>query len=84
MRKQISIGKPVVVIYCFADFRYDRCPAKIAGNEHTTDVSACSGCEFSEFKHFKRGLAVSEIGKKELQEPKRWKNTAEVTTTEGT
>lgn len=82
MRKRTGTGKPVVAIYCFADFRYDRCPAKIEGNEHVTDVSACMVCEFSEFKHFKRGQAVSEIGKKEMQEPKEWKNTAEVTTTE--
>jgi hypothetical protein len=64
-------AKPVAAIYCFADFRHDRCPAKIEGNDYNTDISACLVCSFSRIKHFKRGQRVSEIGKKAMQEQER-------------
>ncbi len=73
------VAKPVAVIYCYADFRNDRCPAKIEGNDYTSAVAACLACSFSKIKHFKRGQKVSEIGKKEMQEPKEWLSTAEIT-----
>ena len=79
---RVAVGqcaaKPVAAIYCYADFRNDRCPAKIEGNEYRTDLSACLVCGFSKIKHFKRGQQVSEIGKKEMQEPKKWLSTAEI------
>ena len=80
---RVAVGKcaakPVAAIYCFADFRHDRCPAKIEGNDYNTDISACLGCSFSRIKHFKRGQQVSAVGNKEMQEPKEWSNTAEIT-----
>ena len=72
------IPKPIAKIICFADFRFDRCPAKIAENDHITDISACLRCEYSEIKQFRRGKLVSEIGKKEMQEPKEWAGTPDV------
>lgn len=72
------VAKPVATIYCYADFRNDRCPAKIAGNDYHSAVAACLACSFSRIKHFKRGQKVSEIGKKEVQEPKEWLSTAEI------
>lgn len=72
------VAKPIATLYCYADFRCDRCPAKIEGNDYHTDVAACLACSFSRIKHFKRGQQVSEIGKKEMQEPKEWLSTAEI------
>ena len=72
------VAKPVAAIYCVADFRNDRCPAKIEGNDYHTAVAACLVCSFSRIKHFKRGQQVSAIREKETQESKDWFSTAEV------
>ena len=67
-----NIEKPIGVIYCTADFRTDRCPAKIQDNEHSTATSACLNCEHSKIRHFKRGMIVAEAGKKETDEKKEY------------
>ncbi len=64
--------KPIGVIYCTADLRKDRCPAKIPDNDHITVTSACLTCEHSKIRHFKRGQAVAEIGKKDTDEKKEY------------
>jgi len=68
MSREKSIG----VIYCTADLRKDRCPAKIPDNDHITVTSACLTCEHSKIRHFKRGQAVAEIGKKDTDEKKEY------------
>jgi len=62
----------MAVLYCTADFRTDRCPAKIEDNEHVTATSACLRCEYAKIRHFKRGKAVAEIGKKDTDEKKEY------------
>lgn len=72
VRQMNNIEKPIGVIYCTADFRKDRCPAKIQDNEHVTATSACLMCEHSKIRHFKRGKAVAGIGKKYEDEKKEF------------
>jgi len=67
-----NIEKPIGVIYCTADLRTDRCPAKIADNDHITVTSACLRCEHSKVRHFKRGRVVAEAGKKDTDEKKEY------------
>ena len=66
------IGKPIAVLYCTADFRTDRCPAKIQDNDYVTATSACLQCEHSKIRHFKRGKVVAELGKKDTDEKKEY------------
>jgi hypothetical protein len=68
--RQMSREKPIGVIYCTADLRKDRCPAKISDNNYITVTSACLRCEHSKIRHFKRGKAVAETGKKDTDEKK--------------
>lgn len=68
----MTIEKPIGVIYCTADLRTDRCPAKIEDNDHITVTSACLRCEFSKVRHFKRGRIVAEAGKKDADEEKEY------------
>jgi hypothetical protein len=72
VRLMDNIAKPIGTLYCTADLRKDRCPAQIADNEHVTAMSACLRCEHSRLRAFKRGVLVSERGKKELQEKKEY------------
>ncbi len=67
-----NIEKPIAVLYCTADFRKDRCPAKIQDNDHVTATSACLRCEFSKIRHLKRGKIVAEVGKKETDMEKKY------------
>lgn len=67
-----TIEKPIGVIYCTADLRKDRCPAKIRDNDHPTVTSACLRCEYARVKHFKRGKVVVEAGEKDVDEKKAY------------
>jgi|LGVE01.1.fsa_nt_gb hypothetical protein len=72
VRQMNNIEKPIAVLYCAADFRTDRCPAKIQDNDYVTATSACLNCEYSKIRHFKRGMIVAEAGNKGTDEKKEY------------
>jgi hypothetical protein len=74
----MALKKPVVTLFCEADFRTDRCPAKIAGNDYPTVQAACMGCEYMAIKLHGRGKTVAEIRENEANLPRRDKDLAEI------